>query len=32
VVCVAHLPSVDMLSADAIAELEVNFDDVAVVP
>jgi nucleotide-binding universal stress UspA family protein len=28
-VYVAHLPSVDMLSADAIAELEVNFDDVA---
>ncbi|HEX3714079.1 MAG TPA: universal stress protein [Trebonia sp.] len=29
VVYVAHLPSVDMLSADAVAELEINFDDVA---
>jgi len=28
VVYVAHLPSVDMLSADAVAELEVNFDDI----
>ena len=29
VVYVAHLPSVDMLSADAVAEMEVNFDDIA---
>jgi nucleotide-binding universal stress UspA family protein len=29
VVYVAHLPSVDMLSADAVAELEINFDDIA---
>jgi nucleotide-binding universal stress UspA family protein len=29
VVYVAHLPSIDMLSAGAVAELEVNFDDVA---
>jgi nucleotide-binding universal stress UspA family protein len=28
VVYVAHLPSVDMLSADAVAELEVNFADI----
>jgi nucleotide-binding universal stress UspA family protein len=28
VVYVAHLPSYDMLSADAVAELELNFDDV----
>ena len=26
---VAHLPSMDMLSADAVAEMEVNFDDIA---
>ena len=26
---VAHLPSIDMLSADAVAELEINFDDIA---
>ena len=29
VVYVAHLPSADMLSADAVAELEINFDDIA---
>jgi nucleotide-binding universal stress UspA family protein len=29
VVYVAHLPSIDMLSADAVAELEINFDDIA---
>ena len=29
VVYVAHLPSVDMLSADAVAEMEINFDDIA---
>jgi nucleotide-binding universal stress UspA family protein len=29
VVYVAHLPSVDMLSADAVAEMEANFDDIA---
>jgi nucleotide-binding universal stress UspA family protein len=29
VVYVAHLPSVDMLSAGAVAEMEVNFDDIA---
>jgi hypothetical protein len=29
VVYVAHLPSVDMLSADAVAEIEANFDDIA---
>ena len=29
VVYVAHLPSMDMLSADAIAEMEANFDDIA---
>ena len=28
VVYVAHLPSYDMLSADAVAELELNFDDI----
>jgi nucleotide-binding universal stress UspA family protein len=28
VVYVAHLPGVDALSADAVAELEVNFDDI----
>ena len=26
---VAHLPSIDMLSAGAVAEMEVNFDDIA---
>ena len=29
VLYVAHLPSMDMLSADAVAEMEVNFDDIA---
>jgi nucleotide-binding universal stress UspA family protein len=29
VVYVAHLPSVDMLSAGAVAEMEANFDDIA---
>jgi nucleotide-binding universal stress UspA family protein len=29
VVYVAHLPSIDMLSADAVAEMEDNFDDIA---
>jgi nucleotide-binding universal stress UspA family protein len=29
VVYVAHLPSIDMLSAGAVAEMEVSFDDVA---
>jgi nucleotide-binding universal stress UspA family protein len=29
VVYVAHLPSIDMLSAGAVAEMEVNFDDIA---
>jgi nucleotide-binding universal stress UspA family protein len=29
VVYVAHLPGVDMLSADAVAEMEVNFDEIA---
>jgi nucleotide-binding universal stress UspA family protein len=29
VVYVAHLPSIDMLSAGAVAELEANFDDIA---
>ncbi len=29
VVYVAHLPSIDMMSAGAIAEMEVNFDDIA---
>jgi nucleotide-binding universal stress UspA family protein len=29
VVYVAHLPAVDSLSADAIGELEVDFDDIA---
>jgi nucleotide-binding universal stress UspA family protein len=29
VVYVAHLPSVDMLSADAIVEMEGNFDEIA---
>ena len=29
VVYVAHLPGVDMLSAGAVAELEINFDDIA---
>jgi nucleotide-binding universal stress UspA family protein len=29
VLYIAHLPSMDMLSADAVAELEVNFDDIA---
>jgi nucleotide-binding universal stress UspA family protein len=29
VVYVAHLPGIDMLSADAVAELEINFDDIA---
>jgi nucleotide-binding universal stress UspA family protein len=29
VVYVAHLPGIDMLSADAIAEMEANFDDIA---
>jgi nucleotide-binding universal stress UspA family protein len=28
-VYVAHLPSIDMLSAGAVAEMEANFDDVA---
>ena len=28
VVYVAHLASIDMLSADAVAELELNFDDI----
>jgi nucleotide-binding universal stress UspA family protein len=28
-VYVAHLPSIDMLSADAVAEMEANFDDIA---
>jgi nucleotide-binding universal stress UspA family protein len=30
VVYVAHLPSVDMLSPGAVAEMEENFDDIAV--
>lgn len=29
VVYVAHLPSIDMLSAGAVAEMEDNFDDIA---
>ena len=29
VVYVAHLPSIDMLSADAVAEMDDNFDDIA---
>ena len=29
VLYVAHLPSMDMLSAAAVAEMEVNFDDIA---
>ena len=29
VVYVAHLPSIDMLSADAVAEMDENFDDIA---
>jgi nucleotide-binding universal stress UspA family protein len=29
VVYVAHLPGIDMLSAGAVAELEINFDDIA---
>jgi nucleotide-binding universal stress UspA family protein len=29
VVYVAHLPAADALSADAVGELEVNFDDIA---
>jgi nucleotide-binding universal stress UspA family protein len=29
VVYVAHVPSIDMMSADAIAEVEASFDDVA---
>jgi nucleotide-binding universal stress UspA family protein len=29
VLYVAHLPSMDMLSADAVAEMEANFDDIA---
>jgi nucleotide-binding universal stress UspA family protein len=29
VVYVAHLPSIDMLSAGAVAEMEANFDDIA---
>ncbi len=29
VVYVAHLPSIDMLSSGAIAEMEANFDDIA---
>ena len=29
VVYVAHLPSIDMLSAGAVAEMEINFDDIA---
>lgn len=29
VVYVAHLPSADMLSADAVGEMEANFDDIA---
>lgn len=29
VVYVAHLPGVDMLSANAVAEMEVNFDEIA---
>jgi nucleotide-binding universal stress UspA family protein len=29
VVYVAHLPSIDMLSADAIGEMEADFDDIA---
>jgi nucleotide-binding universal stress UspA family protein len=29
VLYVAHLPSVDMLSADAIGEMEVSFDEIA---
>src|ERR1700733_7286745 len=29
VLYVAHLPSLDMLSPDAVAEMEVNFDDIA---
>ena len=28
-VYVAHLPSIDMLSAGAVAEMEANFDDIA---
>lgn len=28
VVYVAHLPAVDMLSADAVAQMEVDFDDI----
>ena len=28
VVYVAHLPSIDMLSAGAVAEMEINFDDI----
>jgi nucleotide-binding universal stress UspA family protein len=30
VVYVAHLPSIDMLSAGAVAEMEADFDDIAV--
>jgi nucleotide-binding universal stress UspA family protein len=29
VVYVAHVPAIDMLSADAIAEMEISFDDLA---
>ena len=29
VLYIAHLPSMDMLSAAAVAEMEVNFDDIA---
>ena len=29
VVYVAHVPSVDMLSADAVGQMEVDFDDIA---
>jgi len=29
VVYVAHLPSIDMLSAGAVAEMEINFDNIA---